>query len=145
MNRTMTITRGTTPTFDFVVPFSSSDIATLFVTFYQNGEVIVEKGLGDVTITDVNIEADKPITDMEGTDSISTNDAEVTPEEGSFADVSVKLTQEDTLSFTFHPAAEKNIIVTQIRVLDSNEEAYASDPISLRLYGVLKDGVIGGE
>ena len=54
----------------------------------------------------------------------------------------IHLTQEDTLSFKFYPAAEKNITAIQIRILDSNGEAYASEVIHERIYGVLKEGII---
>lgn len=144
MRRSMIITRGTTPTFDFVIPFTSDSIDEIYITFYQNGETVVEKRRSDVVITDVEVDNTKPITDMVHGDSIVVNDFDYEPEAETeiCADVSVKLTQEDTLGFTFHPAAEKNIAVVQIRLLDKSEDAYASDPIALRVYGVLKDGVI---
>ena len=57
----------------------------------------------------------------------------------------IHLTQEDTLKFHFYPAAEKNVAVVQIRVLTTEGEAYASEPIHERIFGILKDGVIGNE
>ena len=62
-----------------------------------------------------------------------------------YSQVVAHLSQEDTLAFTFYPAAEKNIAVIQVRVLTTDGEAYASLPVRERIFGVLKDGVIGGD
>ena len=69
---------------------------------------------------------------------------ELTDEEKQSSQVVLHLTQEDTLKFKFYPAAEKNIAVIQVRILTSDGEAYASDPVTERVMGVIKDGVIGG-
>ena len=66
----------------------------------------------------------------------------LTEEELNSCQLTVHLSQEDTLAFHFYPAAEKNIAVIQIRVLTTDGEAFASDPINERIFGVLKDGVI---
>lgn len=146
----MKITRGTTPTYNFTLPFSTDEISDLYVTFMQNGEVLVEKALADVTLTSAEDETENSfITDENEGDSIASNNADVEDEDSaestSYCVCTASLTQEDTLAFTFYPAAEKNIVVVQIRILDVNGEAYASDPIQLRLYGILKDGVIPSE
>lgn len=45
--------RGTTPTNTFILPFymEVADISALYVTYSQNGIVIVDKSLNDVTIS----------------------------------------------------------------------------------------------
>ena len=45
--------RGTTPTNAFILPFymEVADISALYVTYSQNGIVIVDKSLNDVTIS----------------------------------------------------------------------------------------------
>ena len=55
------------------------------------------------------------------------------------------MSQEDTLAFKFYPAAEKNLAVIQVRLLTKDGEAYASDPVTERIMGVLKNGVIPPE
>lgn len=138
------IVRGTTPYHNFIVPFSTSDVSELYITYLQNGETIIEKSLSDVEITDVDPSTSNGfITDQNKGDSFITNNSDYNEEEEVASELTVHLTQEDTLGFKFWPAAEKNIAVIQIRVLTSNGEAFASEPIRERIYGILKDGVIG--
>lgn len=124
------IIRGTTPYHTFVLPMSSDSIDSIYVTYLQNGEVLFEKTNEDLTIQALEDELENA--SVESTDE----EMEVSSE------VVVHLTQEDTLKFVFYPAAEKNIAVIQLRVLDTDGEAYASDPIRERVFGILKDGVI---
>lgn len=121
------IVRGTTSNQNFIVPMSSTDIVNFYVTYMQNNEVVLdkEKDAEGVTLAD-NSE------DLESDSEESTGSSKIT----------VHLTQEDTLKFKFYPAAERNIAVVQIRLTDSNGEAYASEPIRKRIFGVLKDGII---
>ena len=67
---------------------------------------------------------------------------ELSEEESNSSQLTVHLTQEDTLKFHFYPAAKKNIAVIQIRLLTLDDEAFASMPINERVFGVLHDGVI---
>ena len=124
------IVRGTTPYHKFVMPMSSQDIDTIYITYLQNGEIVLDKTGEDVSVEDVNIE----------TENAHMEDYEIEPSESS--QVTLHLTQEDTLKFKFYPAAEKNIAVIQLRILTSEGEAYASDPIRERIFGVLKEGEI---
>lgn len=39
--------RGTTPTLEFVLPFDTSILVNAYVTFEQNGELVLEKTLED--------------------------------------------------------------------------------------------------
>lgn len=129
------IVRGTTPYHSFVLPLTSDQIDTLYITYMQNDEVILDKQLGEegIEIEDSNFE-------IENANVESLTDEDITPAPSS--KVTVHLTQEETLAFTFYPAARKNIAVIQVRVLGTDGEAYASDPITERIFGVLKDGVI---
>ena len=136
--------RGTTPYHTFLLPMASADIDTIYITYSQNGQIIVEKSNADITLVDVEQDLTEFITDTNTGDSFSSNDLYQVDEE-SYCNATVHLTQEDTLGFKFYPAAEKNIAVIQIRVLGTNGEAYASDPIRERIYGVIKDGVIPTE
>lgn len=115
------ITRGTTPYHVFTIPLSSDKLSKVYITYMQNDEVILDKTIEDITI--------EPVVQDENDEAAAT-------------DITIHLTQEDTLKFHFYPAAEKNIAVIQIRVLTTEGEAYASHPIHRRIFGVLKDGII---
>ena len=127
------ITRGTTPYHSFVLPLKTEDISQVYITYLQNNEIILDKSISDVEIADIeneyeNASMNEPLEDFEPS-----------------CELTIHLTQEDTLKFHFYPAAEKNVAVVQIRVLTTEGEAYASEPIHERIFGVLKEGVIGNE
>ncbi len=124
------IVRGTTPYHTFILPMNVDNISKIYITYLQNGQIVVEK-----------TESDCVPLESEPLENASINGEE----EGETYTFAVHLTQEDTLGFKFWPAAEKNIAVIQIRVLDTDGEAYASEPIRERIFGVLKDGVIPSE
>lgn len=129
------IVRGTTPYHTFIVPMQSESISEVYITYLQNNEVVLDKDKTDVTIEDIVLD----------TENAEIDDTELTEEESEVvptSQITLHLTQEDTLKFKFFPAAEKNIAVVQLRILDSDGEAYASDPVHERIFGVLKDGVI---
>ncbi len=130
------IVRGTTPYHTFIVPMASESIEEVYITYLQNNEVVLDKDKTAVTIEDVELE----------TENAEVNDTELAEEEETevipTSQITLHLTQEDTLKFKFYPAAEKNIAVVQLRILDTDGEAYASDPVQERIFGVLKDGVI---
>ena len=123
------IVRGTTPYHSFIIPLEPEKISELYVTYLQNDEVILDK-----TITDISIE---PVEE-----ELENASMEEPTEFVVSSQVTIHLTQEDTLSFHFYPAAEKNIAVIQVRLLTTDGEAYASNPVNERIFGVLKDGVI---
>lgn len=133
--------RGTTPYHSFTLPLSKDEIAELYVTYWQNGEVVLEKSLSDVTFKEID-SSNGFITDTNTGDELGSNNLNPEEEEVKGCQATIHLTQEDTLSFKFYPAAEKNITAIQIRVLDNDGEAYASEVIHERIYGVLKEGVI---
>ena len=124
------ITRGTTPYHSFVLPLKTEDISELYITYLQNNEIIFEKSISEIEISDIDNEFENA--------SVNEPQEDFVPS----CELTVHLTQEDTLKFKFYPAAEKNVAVIQIRVLTTEGEAYASEPIKERIFGVLKDGVI---
>lgn len=144
------ITRGTTPYHSFVLPLTTQDIQEIYITYMQNGEVVLEKTGAEVELVDINLELENStIGDSNKGDSFASNDLAPEGEEQeqeieTYCQATVHLSQEDTLKFTFYPAAEKNIAVIQIRLVDGNGEAFASEPVRERIFGVLKEGVIGG-
>ena len=127
------IIRGTTPYHNFILPILAEDIKEIYVTYLQNKEVILDKSKEDVDITD--------LIDLYENASVE----ELPEEESNSCQLTVHLTQEDTLKFHFYPAAKKNIAVIQIRILTTDDEAFASMPINERIFGVLHDGVIPDE
>lgn len=129
------IVRGTTPYHTFIVPMQSESISEVYITYLQNNEVVLDKDKTDVTIEDI-------VLDTENAEIDDTEFIKEEPEVVPTSQITLHLTQEDTLKFKFFPAAEKNIAVVQLRILDSDGEAYASDPVHERIFGVLKDGVI---
>lgn len=144
----MKITRGTTPTFNFILPFSY-DMDDIRLTFMQNGRVIKRYESVDMTITPVLTETENSdITDENYGDEFSSNDYDTEypePEEDeneAYCNCSITMSQEDTLSFGFYPAAEKNIAISQFKILIGNE-VYVSDPVNFRVYGDLDGEIIG--
>lgn len=146
----MKITRGTTPTFNFILPFSY-DVDDIRLTFTQNGELIKQYGKSDMVITPILTETENSdIVDENHGDEFISNDYDIEyPEPGedeneAYCNCSIVMSQEDTLSFHFHPAAEKNIAVSQFKILIDNE-VYVSDPVNFRIYGDLDGKLIGGK
>lgn len=138
------IVRGTTPYHSFLVPMAPEKIDEVYVTYWQNKEVIFSKNKDDVSIELVEEETENTSID-EIDDEVVNDDSDgmiVHEEEPSVSQITLHLTQEDTLKFKFYPAAEKNVAVIQLRILDTDGEAYASDPVHERIFGILKDGVI---
>lgn len=133
--------RGTTPYHSFTLPLPMEDIVEVYITYWQNGEVVLEKDINDVELTPIEQDTSF-IIDTNTGDDIDSNNQFYEEEEIKACQATVHLTQEDTLKFKFYPAAEKNIAAIQIRVLDGEDEAYTSEVINERIYGVLKDGVI---
>ena len=131
------IIRGTTPYHNFILPILAEDIKAIYVTYLQNNEVILDKSLleGEESENSAFIIAN--LRDLENASM-----EQLTEEERNSCQLTLHLTQEDTLAFHFYPAAKKNIAVIQIRILTTDDEAYASMPINERIFGVLHDGVI---
>lgn len=130
------IIRGTTPYHNFILPILAEDIKAIYVTYLQNDEVILDKELLDGQEQDDSF----IITNLKDLENASME--QMTEEELNSCELTLHLSQEDTLKFHFYPAAKKNIAVIQIRVLTMDDEAFASMPINERIFGVLHDGVI---
>lgn len=125
--------RGTTPYHSFTIPMKVENIVKLYITYFQNGEVILEKKSD-------NPEDGVVITNFEDMyDNAEIDPLTLSEEELNTSIATVHLTQEDTLKFHFYPAAKKNIMLIQLRLLDIDDEAYASEPIRERVYGVFNE------
>jgi hypothetical protein len=131
------IIRGTTPYHNFILPIVVEDIKAIYVTYLQNEEVILNKSLIEGEESDSSEFILANLRDLENASM-----EQLTEEERNSCQLTLHLSQEDTLAFHFYPAARKNIAVIQIRILTVDDEAFASMPINERIFGVLLDGVI---
>ena len=127
------IIRGTTPYHNFILPVLAENIDTIWVSYCQNEDVVFTRTELDTSMTITNF------VDMYENASME----QLTEEEQECSQLTIHLTQEETLKFHFYPAARKNIAVIQIRILTTDGEAYASAPVRERIFGVRPDGVIG--
>ena len=130
------IIRGTTPYHNFILPVLAEDIKAIYVTYLQNEEVILNKSL----IEGEESDSEFVLANLRDLENASME--QLTEEERNSCQLTLHLSQEDTLKFHFYPAARKNIAVIQIRILTTDDEAFASMPINERIFGVLLDGVI---
>lgn len=132
------LTRYTTPYHHFVLPFLTNEIDKVTVTYVQNGNEITHKDKADVTIHDIQEILDNA---SMGEDILNLLMSKIDVADESCL-LSLRLTQEETSSFTFHKAEEKNIVLVQIRVLNTKGDAFVSRPIRIRVYGSINEGVI---
>ena len=131
------IIRGTTPYHSFLLPILAEDIDTIWVTYCQNEEEIIFR---------TNEAEDENMSIANLVDMLENASMEqLTEEEQESCQLTLHLTQEETLKFHFYPAAKKNIAVIHIRILTTDGEAYSSEPIRERIFGTRRDGVIGAE
>lgn len=133
------IRRYTTPYHHFVIPFLAEEINRILLTYSQNGEIIVLKGRGDITIRNINELLDNA---SMGEDLFALIEPKISSSD-ELTDcglLSVRLTQEETSKFTFHKAAEKNIALAQIRIVNTKGDAFVSRPIKIRIYGSTTEG-----
>ena len=131
------IIRGTTPYHNFILPILAEDIDTIWITYCQNEEEIIFR---TNEIEDENMEINN-LADMLENASME----QLSEEELQCSQLTLHLTQEETLKFHFYPAAKKNIAVIHIRILTTDGEAYVSEPIRERIFGTRRDGIIGEE
>lgn len=131
------IIRGTTPYHSFILPILAEEIDTIWITYCQNENVVFERSN---TVQDDRMEIAN-LLDLYENASVE----ELSDEEKQWSQLTLHLTQEETLGFHFYPAAEKNIATISIRILSVDEEAYASEPITERIFGIRHEGVIGNE
>ena len=131
--------RNTAPTIPTVEAICDGFGITLSQFFCdENGEELVCKNKDDVTIHDIQEILDNASID-EDISRFLMSKVDVADES---CLLSVHLTQEETSSFTFHKAEEKNIALVQIRVLNTKGDAFVSRPIRIRVYGSINEGVI---
>lgn len=132
------IIRYTTPYHNFVLPFRVEDIEDLDITYTQNGKEITHLGKDDVEIIDVSELIKNASMGQDYIDEIKRNSEGL-----DYASVlKVHLTQEQTSEFTFYRAEEKNIALVQIRIRNTNSDAFNSRPIKIRVYGSISEGVL---
>ena len=138
------IIRGTTPYHRFILPLSSEDIETVYITYAQNDKVILDKSniANEFEIEDIIEQIEES---SEETNELEEQEEQEETKVLSSSQLTVHLTQEDTLKFHFYPAARKNVAVIQIRILKTDGKAIVSMPINERIFGVLHDGVISSE
>lgn len=131
------IVRGTTPYHNFILPVLAEEIDTIWVTYCQNEQIIFERS---------NLEEDSRMEIINLLDLYENASMEMlSDEEKTCSQLTIHLTQEETLGFVFYAAARKNIATIQIRILTIDGEAYASEPVKERIFGVRHEGVIGEE
>lgn len=138
------IIRGTTPYHRFILPLSAEDIETVYITYAQNNEVILDKSniTDEFEIEDIVEQTEESLEEAnELEEQEEQEETEILPS----SQLTFHLTQEDTLKFHFYPAARKNVAVIQIRILKTDGEAIVSMPINERIFGALHDGVISNE
>lgn len=131
------IVRGTTPYHNFILPVLAEEIDTIWVTYCQNEQIVFERS---------NLEEDSRMEIINLVDLYENASMEMlSDEEKTCSQLTIHLTQEETLGFVFYAAARKNIAVIQVRILTVDGEAYASEPVNERIFGVRHEGVIGEE
>ena len=131
------IIRGTTPYHSFILPILAEDIDIIWITYCQNENIVFERSN---TVADDRMEITNLIDFYE-----NASVEELSDEEKQWSQLTLHLTQEETLGFHFYPAARKNIATISIRILAKDGEAYASEPITERIFGIRHEGVIGNE
>ena len=113
--------RGTTPLHKFYVDADLSDLDVLYITYEQNGSVVLEKELEEV---EINVE-EKMISTRLSQDETLLFDA--TGKNGTMSE------------FTF---INDDRVRIQIRWRRNDDRAYASDIITTTVEEILKDGEI---
>ena len=116
--------RGTTPVHKFYMDCDLNDLDVLYITYEQNGDVVLEKALGD---EDVELDVDNRV-------------------------IKVRLSQSDTLlfdsgdeytsSYLASPLGSSSKVKIQIRWRTNSDRAYASDIVVTSVKEILKDGEI---
>lgn len=109
------IYRGTTPTHIFSFPFDPNELSSIYITYTQRGNIIIEKTIDDIEFDTVE------------------------------ETMKVTLSQEDTLAFFGANPRIRTVDTTvfiQVRAGFANGEAWASEIMKDRVGDILKDGFI---
>ena len=109
------IARGNTGFYAIPIPSFESEIVSIFVTYIQRGEVIVEKTIEDVDVGDLLDDQDY---------------------------IFYRLSQEDTLKFKETKVPSRDVVEVQVRIKTADGEAYNSIVMNERVQKLLKEGVI---
>lgn len=130
------IIRYTTPYHYFILPIKREFIDSVYITYFQNGNTVIDKNSNDdIKILDpLEVNNASFWNGDEGATTIAPDETFLT----------LRLTQEETSRFKFFPAAEKNIALIQVRVISTDGGSYVSRVIRDRIYGTLKEEVING-
>lgn len=111
--------RATTPLHTFTFPDDPATYKKILITYSQNGTVVFEKTEEDLTFTTE------------------------TEDERTIYKGSLRLTQEE--ANTFSVGKYNSVAAVQVRVLDANDHAYASDIKYVNVKDVLDDQVLVDE
>ena len=103
------IVRGSTPTHVFNFPYSINNVKEAFITYKQDGRVVLDKRLADAKI----------------------NKTAKT--------ISLQLTQENTMAFVVNRKPKDNIVDIQVKLLFANGEVVHSHAIRERVQDGLLD------
>lgn len=110
------IYRGSTPTHTFVLPFDVENITNIYITYRQRGCNILHKNFED-NFEDFTADVEN-------------------------REVSVKLSQRDTLAFSCGKKYADNLVEIQIRVLFESGGVVISDPIRDKIVDTASDFVM---
>lgn len=103
------IVRGSTPTHVFNFPYSINNVKEAFITYKQDGRVVLDKRLADAKV-------DKTA-----------------------KTISLRLTQENTMAFVVNRKPKDNIVEIQVKLLFNNGEVVHSHKIRERVQDGLLD------
>lgn len=110
------IYRGSTPTHTFVLPFDLESIANIAITYKQNSCNILRKTMLD--------DFDSFTVDMDA------------------REISVGLSQRETMAFTCGPRYKNNLVQIQVQVLFESGTVMTSDVINDRVVDTLSDSIM---
>lgn len=110
------IYRGSTPIHTFVLPFDLENITNIHITYRQNGCNVLSKTMMD-NFADFSVDIDA-------------------------REVSVRLSQSDTLVFTCGKQYKNNLVQIQVRVLFESGTVMTSDIINDRVVDTFSDGTM---
>lgn len=116
---------GCTQENTFQLPFAESEIAAIYITYCQKGEIVIEKEKQDCVFKSILV---PPLPTLEEVSSCNMKEVNV---------VTVTLSQEDSLKF-----GERSEVQIQIRVRLTNGTATKSKIIHEFTDTVLKEGVV---
>lgn len=135
------VTRYTTPYHNFILPFKPNEIDKISITYVQNGQELVRRTKEDSDVSIIGISDIIKNASMGVEDYMDFLLSKVRDIDNSSL-ISIHLKKEETGSFTFHEAEEKNIALIQFQVLNTNGNSFISRPIRIRVYGSITDEVI---